>query len=149
VAAAKDGIDLFGHCDCLIEQHIGYKGNQDGNITTGKCRPLGFKRRLDRKHGSVVLAFVVDEWFMNFLRRQGHNKNELIQAQGKLKQAFIEVARRFLYDDSLLSDLLWLLASLAGLAVNWFNMVANDEDEDVDLCSAIPSDHDMSMTSMP
>ncbi|GJR14220.1 hypothetical protein Tco_0796872, partial [Tanacetum coccineum] len=62
---------------------------------------------------------------------------------------FRVVVRRFLYDDSLLSDLLWLLASLAGLAVNWFNMVANDEDEDVDLCSAIPSDHDMSMTSMP
>ncbi|GJX01731.1 retrovirus-related pol polyprotein from transposon TNT 1-94 [Tanacetum coccineum] len=42
--------------------------------------------------------------------------------------ALVGVVRRFLYDDSLLSDLLWLLASLAGLAINWFNMVANGID---------------------
>ncbi|GJT00084.1 hypothetical protein Tco_0821253, partial [Tanacetum coccineum] len=42
------------------------KGNQDGNTITGKCQPSGFMWRLKRKHGSILLAFVVDECFVNF-----------------------------------------------------------------------------------
>ncbi|GJS93249.1 heat shock cognate 70 kDa protein-like protein [Tanacetum coccineum] len=52
-----------------------------------------------------------------------HHLNLLAAKMGTL----LHVVRCSLYDDSLLSDLLWLLASLAGLAVNWFNMVANEE----------------------
>ncbi|GJX91106.1 peroxisomal acyl-coenzyme A oxidase 1-like protein [Tanacetum coccineum] len=100
-------------------------GSQDGNITTCKCRPSGFKRRLNRKHGSVVLAFVVDECFALYKTDVSALKRVDIGISVADTTDAESVVRRFLYDDSLLSDLLWLLASLAGLAVNWFNMVAN------------------------
>nr|GEV71965.1 hypothetical protein [Tanacetum cinerariifolium] len=62
------------------------QGSQDGNIITGKCRPSSFKRILNRKHGSVVLAFVFDEWFVNFLRRQAREEEMAASAFGEAQR---------------------------------------------------------------
>nr|GFB83435.1 hypothetical protein [Tanacetum cinerariifolium] len=42
----------------------------------GKCQPSGFTRRLNRKHGSIVLPFVVDIATKNY-----NNKEKLLESR--------------------------------------------------------------------